>query len=591
MITYNQFLVMRCLIENGTLTQRQIAQKIKLSLGTVSQTVKSLREEGYVEKNKPTESGINVMKEYRVNNAIILAAGMATRFAPISYEFPKGLTVVNGEVLIERQIRQLKEKGVEQIVVVVGHMLEKFIYLKDKWNVEIVVNDDYKKRNTHSSVYAAREFLNSTYICCSDNYYPENLFNSYEYHSLYCAQFLSGESKTERGLITDRHGLIIATKKPCKDAWTMQGHAYFDLSFSKQFRTILEEYYNKPGVEGLYWEGIYAENLDTLQMYMVKCKDDDILEFDSVEDLRKFDPGFFIHNDLKVVKNICSVLKGEPQDIKNIYPVKGGLTNNAFKFDFKGRTYIYRNPGINTIGYIDREREHSAMLSARKLGIDNSYLYDDASSGWKLSYFVNTTEEFSFKNKKHLEKLCAYLRTLHQSKITCGKKFDFFEQADIMLGRLKTIDIVAAEDALEIRERIVPINHKIKKDNWQVTLSHNDIYAPNLLLSGEELYLIDWEYAGDSDIGNDLCKLFAAEDLPLDEIDDVLSVYYKRKPTSSEKRHILGCAAVNYYYWYIWSLYYMRTGLDCASWQMLWYKKMNKYAEEFCKLDKEEEKR
>ena len=35
----------------------------------------------------------------KVDNAIILAAGTASRFAPLSYEIPKGLVEVKGEVL------------------------------------------------------------------------------------------------------------------------------------------------------------------------------------------------------------------------------------------------------------------------------------------------------------------------------------------------------------------------------------------------------------------------------------------------------------------------------------------------------------
>ena len=57
-------------------------------------------------------------------NAIIMAAGMSTRFAPLSYELPKGLLNVKGEVLIERQIRQLQEAGISDITVVVGYMKE-----------------------------------------------------------------------------------------------------------------------------------------------------------------------------------------------------------------------------------------------------------------------------------------------------------------------------------------------------------------------------------------------------------------------------------------------------------------------------------
>ena len=43
---------------------------------------------------------------YAVDNAVILAAGTSSRFAPLSWERPKALIPVKGEILIERQIRQ-----------------------------------------------------------------------------------------------------------------------------------------------------------------------------------------------------------------------------------------------------------------------------------------------------------------------------------------------------------------------------------------------------------------------------------------------------------------------------------------------------
>ena len=39
----------------------------------------------------------------KVDNAIIMAAGTSSRFAPLSFERPKALIEVRGEILIERQ--------------------------------------------------------------------------------------------------------------------------------------------------------------------------------------------------------------------------------------------------------------------------------------------------------------------------------------------------------------------------------------------------------------------------------------------------------------------------------------------------------
>ncbi len=587
-LTKIQFDVVYLLYKRGYLSQREISEALDVSLGTVNKILKQLKESGLLnEKNSLTTEGKKELDTYKVDNAIILAAGMSTRFVPISYEFPKGLTVVKGEVLIERQIRQLQEAGVEEIVVVVGHMLEKFIYLKEKFDVKLVVNKEYKVKNTHSSVYAAKEYLKNTYICCSDNYYPENLFNSHEYRSFYCAQFLKGLSRTERGLIFDKQGLITDTAKPCKDMWTMQGHAYFDKDFSDVFTVILDEYYDKPDTKDMYWEGIYAENLDKLHMYIVKCGQEDILEFDSVENLREFDPDYIEHNDLKVIQNICKILKAEPKEIKDITPIKAGLTNKSFAFTLRNGRYVYRNPGKNTTGYIDRKREKFALEAAKRLGLDNSYLYEDENEGWKISYYINITEPFDFKNKSHIEKLCTYMKTLHNSGIRYGTAFDYFDEADKLIERLKILDYTAAEEITALRERIRILDEQNKKDNWPTVLCHNDIYEPNLLISADNLYIIDWEYAGDSDKGYDISKLFTSNNAPLEDIDNYLTYYFGRPPTKNEKLHIMRCATVNYYYWFVWSIFQDRSGNDCSDWKLLWFEKMNKYFNEALRLSEE----
>ena len=62
-------------------------------------------------------------------NAIIMAAGTSSRFVPLSFEKPKGLLNVKEEILIERQIKQLKEANIDEIIIVVGYKKELYFYL------------------------------------------------------------------------------------------------------------------------------------------------------------------------------------------------------------------------------------------------------------------------------------------------------------------------------------------------------------------------------------------------------------------------------------------------------------------------------
>ena len=104
---------------------------------------------GYISKETGslTQTGLDALEPYRVNNAVILAAGASTRFIPLSLEQPKGLFEVKGERLIERQIKQLLDAGIRNITIVLGYKKEMFYYLEDKYGVRFVINDTFNIKN------------------------------------------------------------------------------------------------------------------------------------------------------------------------------------------------------------------------------------------------------------------------------------------------------------------------------------------------------------------------------------------------------------------------------------------------------------
>ena len=547
-------------------------------------TVKDLISRGLLTENLLlTENGLKAMQDYKVDNAIILAAGMSTRFVPVSYELPKGLISVKGEVLIERMIRQLHEAGVQEIVVVVGYMMGKFLYLRDKYNVKLVVNNEYATKNTHSSIYVARDYLKNTYICCSDNYYPENPFHQYEYRAYYCSVFLPGTSYVERAFTFDDDGLIIDTNKPSCDQWIMYGHAYYDHIFSKAFKPILKSYYGKEGVENMYWENVYAENLDKLPMYIKQCEDGEILEFDSMEELKQFDPQFIRHNKVKVFENICTTLGCDLCDIENIEVIKKGLNNRSFKFTCNGKAYIYRHPGVNAQGIIDRKKETKALHLAKEIGVDTTLVYVDEKEGWKISHYIEETEAFDFSNRKHIKLLAQCLKKLHDSKKCVDFSFDYYEESLKLIEYVKGLDRTMYDTLIQLYKKVAPIVKRLETDHWQKSLCHNDIYEPNLLVSGDALQLIDWEFAGNSDIGYDICKLFTMHNPKMEEIDRWLYDYFGRSTTREEKVHLFSCASMIYYYWFVWAIYESKHVGQATSYMMGWYDKMNYYIGETLK--------
>ena len=228
---------------------------------------------------------------YQTDNAVIMAAGMSKRFAPLSYVRPKALLDVRGEILIERQIRQLLEKGIREIIVVTGYKKEQFAYLAPKYGVILLENKDYAVRNNHSSIYTAREYLGNTYVCSADNYFTVNPFETYVDDSYYAALYASGATK-EWCLQTDADGWITQVEIGGHDSWYMLGHTFWNADFSRDFLRILETVYNEEATVNKLWEDIYREHIDTLHMKIRHYKNDEIYEFDSLDELRAFDPKY-----------------------------------------------------------------------------------------------------------------------------------------------------------------------------------------------------------------------------------------------------------------------------------------------------------
>ncbi len=277
---------------------------------------------------------------HTVDNAVIMAAGTASRFAPLSYEMPKALITVKGEVLIERQIRQLKEAGVPEIYIVVGFKAEQFMYLKEKFGVHIVENPDYLVRNNNSTIYAVKDILKNTYICSADNYFSENPFENQVSDCYYAAVYADGATK-EWCMEYDHEGTITNVTVGGENAWFMLGHTFWDEKFSKKFVEILENEYNLPQTADLLWESIYMNHLDELKMKIRKYSDDVVFEFDTLDELREFDTTYIDDTRSQILKSVAEQLGCKEKDFTSLTAYKDE-TNEAAGFTFNCNNQQYK---------------------------------------------------------------------------------------------------------------------------------------------------------------------------------------------------------------------------------------------------------
>lgn len=96
--------------------------------------------------------------------ALILAAGLGTRLAPITNDRPKSLVPVNGQPITLKQIDNLHKNGITDITVVSGYkanILEEKIHALYP-EIRIIESVDYATTNNMYSAYLAHEVMENS---------------------------------------------------------------------------------------------------------------------------------------------------------------------------------------------------------------------------------------------------------------------------------------------------------------------------------------------------------------------------------------------------------------------------------------------
>ncbi|MBN1059794.1 sugar phosphate nucleotidyltransferase [Clostridium botulinum] len=220
--------------------------------------------------------------------AIVVAAGMGTRLRPLTNTIPKSLVEINGISLLERQIINLKEIGIDEIVVLTGYLHEKFDNLVEKYNLVKIVNDKYDVYNNIYTMYLAKDYLQDTFVIDADNYINNNFLPKVRpEHSAYysaCKENIDGEWL----LIYDENNKLQRVdigKEGDKPSYIMSGASYWSERDGKIIAQKIDEKVNGGDFENLYWDDIVVENLKDLDVYVNKIGSNDIFEIDSLKDL------------------------------------------------------------------------------------------------------------------------------------------------------------------------------------------------------------------------------------------------------------------------------------------------------------------
>lgn len=573
--------ILKTIYTDNYINQRDLSLRTGHSLGSVNQALKYLSEEQYLTSDfKLTARGRKYISDHSPKRAVILAAGYGMRSVPINVETPKGLIEIHDEPLIERIIRQLHEIDVTEIYVVVGYMKEKYEYLIDEFNINLIVNMQYSTKNNLCSLNAASEHLDNAYIIPCDIWCRNNPFSSAEL----CTWYMVSDT------LSDLSTIHIARNKAlsvCSAGGNkMIGIAYISPDDAPTLKKNLNKLSQLSEYDNSFWEDAIFYNKD-IQVAPNVISDNDVVEINTYEQLRDFDSSSS-HLMGEAISIICSVLNTDASHIQNITSLKKGMTNRSFLFDCSGRKYIMRIPGEGTSQLISRRNEAAVYSAIKEYSLSDNVLYINPDNGYKLTEYIEDARVCNANDQTDLAASMKLLRKFHDLKLTVEHEFDIFGQLEyyesLWNGRPS-----AYRDYLLTKEHVLSLRSYIESADPAKCLTHMDPNPDNILFHKDKYgiespILIDWEYAGMADPHIDIAMFAIYAYFDKEQIDNLISLYFSEGCSDKIRIKIYCYVAVCGLLWSNWCEYKESLGIEFGEYALKQYR----YAKDFYKIVTEE---
>ena len=183
-------------------------------------------------------------------------------------------------------------------------------------------------------------------------------------------------------------------------------------------------------------------------------------------------------------------------DAHIISELVGGMMNEAYIVQNKEGKFVYYISTAQANEMVDRDLEKETQNIAFSLGLTSENVYFDKVKGIKINRFLegdslNHLDDFDY------QKVAKLLATYHSSKKKASVYYD-------PLGRLENYKKEALTHTEKFAEKFYDFYEIVQKNHefllsQPVGLAHNDAQRSNIIKSGENYYLIDFEFAANND--------------------------------------------------------------------------------------------
>ena len=243
-------------------------------------------------------------------------------------------------------------------------------------------------------------------------------------------------------------------------------------------------------------------------------------------------------------------------DAKIVIRLEGGMSNYTYVVECEGKKYTYRVPGKFAEKFVDRVEEWENIQEVNRLGLNNITEYVEIRSGEKLAEYVEGTIMSTTDVVSYNAMSVAALKKIHNSDLKF-RDYNAFGRLDADQNYCLETGYVFPQEYLDLRKKLDAI--RATQTHVPKVPCHCDYQPTNLVISGDKLYVLDWEFAGMNDPFYDIaCYGNAGFDKAL----ALLKEYVGREPNKEELQRLYFHRAFQCLQWFNVAIFKDRVGLS-----------------------------
>lgn len=229
-----------------------------------------------------------------------------------------------------------------------------------------------------------------------------------------------------------------------------------------------------------------------------------------------------------------------------IESLRGGLSNANFLVRDANGKHVVRLGRDYEFHHVSRERELMSARAAHACGFAPAVEY--AEHGVMVSGFIDGRTFTAQDVRENADRIAALLRVFHTAmpRHVSGAGFMFWV-FHVVRDYARTLKIGGSRMTSELPRYLALADElEAAQTPLPIVFGHNDLLPANILDDGDQLWLIDFEYAGFNTAMFDLAGLSSNSGMSDAQASHLLAAYFGHQPdTATSKAHAaMQCASL-----------------------------------------------